>query len=85
MWNGTRPNFISELQSLKDILVRHVPSLAPLFINAIGHSSSECDSAVIHTVKNYQVYVQIITFFHRGRNRAVSSDIREISKSHLIQ
>lgn len=85
MWNGVRPNFISELQSLKDILVRHVPSLSPLLIYATGHYSSECDSAVIHTVTNYQVYVQIITFFHRGSSRAISHDTRGINKSHLIQ
>lgn len=85
VWNGARQNFISELQSLKDSLARHMPSSQPPFIYATGRYSRECDTSVICTVANYNVHVQIITFLHRARSRAVSGDRRRISKSHLIQ
>jgi hypothetical protein len=41
----------------------HIPSVQALFIYAIGHNSSECDTAVILRVTNYNVFVQIITFW----------------------
>lgn len=62
-----------------------MPSLQPPYIYATGRYSRECDTAVICTVTNYNVHVQIITFLHRAKIRAVSGDKRGISKSHLLQ
>lgn len=51
-----------------------MPFLQPLFIYAEGRYSSECDTAVIRMVTNYNVYVQMRTSLHRARSRAVSDD-----------